>query len=79
MRNQTKQILELIEERMNGGKYAEEIEKTIHLLHVIFFFKEQMDEHVGNDVNYIGSEEFHSLHSSIDYNKLKLIKEISNL
>ena len=79
MKEQTKTVLGLIEHQLERGTHREELESTIYVVHIIFFLKEQLRENCSNDINYIGSEDFHRLISTIDSNKLKLIKEITNL
>lgn len=79
MKEQTKIVLSLIEYQLENGRHKEELEKTIHMVHMLFFLKEQLREHVLESSEYIGSEDFHKLISTIDHNTIKLIKEISNL
>lgn len=79
MKEHTKTVLSLIENQLENGKYKEQLEKTIHMVHILFFLKEQLQEHIKSDFNYIGTEDYHKLISCIDHNTIKLIKEISNL
>lgn len=79
MNKHTKTVLSLIENHLENGKYKEQLEKTIHMVQILFFLKEQLQEHIKSDFNYIGTEEYHKLHNCIDHNTIKLIKEISNL
>lgn len=80
MNEQTRTVLNLIENQLENGKYyKEKLEETIHMVHILFFLKEQLQEHIKSDFNYIGTEDYHKLISCIDHNTIKLIKEISNL
>lgn len=79
MNEQTKTVLSLIENQLERGRHKKELEKVIYMVHILFFLKEQLREHALESSEYIGSEEFHKLISSIDHNTIKLIKEISNL
>jgi hypothetical protein len=60
---------------------SRELKEALDILHTIFFMLEQIDVGIKRDgaLNYIGSDEFHQVHSCIDVKKLKLFKIIASL
>lgn len=79
MNQQTETVLKLIKYQLSESPLKDELEKTIHIVHILYFLKEQLDKDCMENPEYIGSEEFHKLLSTIDAKRLKLINQAINL